>query len=107
MLIPPALFLSFGIPPASSPPNWGAASIPPPLESPPPTGLLGWSLLLLPLFPLAGGRRPATGTGGAPPIGGPDEAEVDLLSMIGADRSLTWATFLSRAPFSISPSSAP
>lgn len=80
MLIPPALFRSFGIPPANSPPNCGADSIAPP--APPPT-----SLLLRALFPPAGagGRRP--GIGGAPPTGGPEFA-LGLLSIIGAERSL-------------------
>lgn len=97
---PPPVFLSFGIPPANSPPNCGAASTLPPDDAFP-----GWSLLLLALFPPAvDGRRPP-GTGGAPPTGGP--AESLGLSMMGADRSFTTPTFLSFAPFVMSPSKAP
>lgn len=100
MFTPPPVFLSFGIPPANSPPNCGAASTLPPAAAFP-----GWSLLLLALFPPAvDGRRPP-GTGGAPPTGGP--AESLGLSMMGADRSFTTPTFLSLAPFVMSPSKAP
>lgn len=100
MFTPPPVFLSFGIPAANSPPNCGAASIPPPDAAFP-----GWSLLLLALFPPAVDGRSPPGTGGAPPIGGPPESFG--LSMIGADRSLTTPTFLSLAPFVMSPSRAP
>lgn len=99
MFTPPALFRNFGMPPANSPPSCGAESIPGP-------GPLPRSLLLRPRFGIAavGGRRP--GTGGAPPAGGPVELE-GLLSIIGADRSLIWPTFLSFAPLVMSPSRAP
>lgn len=65
-----------------------------------------WSLLLLALFcPAgAGGRKP--GTGGAPTAGGAADLFVSLPTM-GAERSLTWVTFFSLAPFVMSPSSAP
>lgn len=100
MFTPPALFLSFGMPPASMPASCGADSAaPPPLPLP-------MSLLLRARFCDAdgGGRRP--GTGGAPPIGGPALAEEDLLSRMGAERSFT-STFLSRVPFWMSPRRAP
>lgn len=91
MLTPPPRLFSLGIPPANRPPNCGAASIPP---------AAGCSLLLLALFaPLAlpappGGLSPP-GIGGAPA----GAALVSFpLSMIGADRSLIWPTFFSRAP---------
>jgi hypothetical protein len=102
MFTPPPVFLSFGIPAANSPPNCGAASIPPP---PPAAAFPGWSLLLLALFPPAVDGRSPPGTGGAPPMGGPPESFG--LSMIGADRSFTTPTFLSLAPFVMSPSKAP
>lgn len=65
---------------------------------PPP--LVGASLLLRPLF-AEGTARP--GTGGAPPIGGPEEG-LDSLATIGAERSLTTGAFFNFLPFSISPS---
>ncbi|TKA39224.1 hypothetical protein B0A54_08533 [Friedmanniomyces endolithicus] len=67
MFTPPALFRSFGIPPAKMPPSC---------------------------------------TGGAPPTGGPADAELVLASIMGADRSFT-TVFLSRVPLDISPSKAP
>jgi len=93
---PPALFRSFGIPPANMPPSCGADSMP--VEA----VVLPWSLLLLALFcadgtdGAPGGRSP--GTGGAPPIGGAAEEEEPDLSTMGADRSLVTA-FLSALPF--------
>jgi hypothetical protein len=99
VLTPPD-FLSFGIPPANSPPSCGAAG-----SIPPPAGALPcpWSLLLRALFG-AGGLRP--GTGGAPPIGGP-ALFVGLLLTIGAERSLTTVTFFNLAPLLMSLRSAP
>ena len=99
MFTPPALFRSFGIPPAKIPPSCGADSIP--IAALPP-----WSLLLRARFPLAGAGGRSPGTGGAPPAGGPADAELVLASMIGADRSFT-TVFLSRVPLDISPSNAP
>lgn len=110
VLTPPD-FLSFGIPPANKPPNWGAAlAMPPPSLAPSPPV----SLLLLARFPGAGGARPEggagalpiPGTGGAPPMGGPPPPSTGLPTC-GADRSFTWATFFSRAPPRMSPNSAP
>lgn len=101
ILTPPALLRSLGMPPAKRPPSWGALSMPPPEDAP--VGEVGWSLLLRARLAPAGaaGRRP--GTGGAPPVGGPEEAaDAVLASTIGAERSLVLA-FLSRVPFSMSP----
>lgn len=95
----PPVFRNFGIPPANMPANCGAAVANDPPSCPA-------SLLLLPRCPIGGGgARPfgeglfIPGTGGALDIGalGPPE---DLETM-GADRSLTTPTFLSRAPPSI------
>ncbi|KUI60405.1 hypothetical protein VP1G_11173 [Cytospora mali] len=83
---PAPVFLNFGIPAANKPPNWGAAS-----TGAAGTSRLACSLLLLALFPGAGGARPAggldmPGTGGAPPKGdGPGPP--DTFPTIGADRS--------------------
>lgn len=52
----------------------------------------------------AGGLKPP-GIGGAPPVGAPPESLG--FSTMGADLSLICVTFLSRAPFSMSPKSAP
>jgi hypothetical protein len=102
VLTPPD-FLSFGMPPAKSPPNCGAEAI----------ALSPVSLLLLARFPPPGaggaspggaGGRPIPGTGGAPPMAG---AASFTLPTMGAERSLTCVTFLSRAPFPMSDSSAP
>lgn len=109
VLTPPDL-RNLGMPPANKPPNCGAAlAAPPSLAASPPV-----SLLLLARFPGTGGAspvggagaRPMPGTGGAPPTGGP-LGPSDTLPTIGADRSLTWVTFFSRAPLLISESSAP
>lgn len=88
MFTPPALFRNFGIPPANRPPNCGAVSVDAAVAAP--TLFEPWSLLLRPRFPPggAGGRRPGTGTGGAPPAGGAPLEELDLESIMGADRSL-------------------
>lgn len=105
VLTPPD-FLSFGMPPANSPPSCGGAATAP---SPP------VSLLLRARFPPGtggasppggAGGRPRPGTGGAPPIAG---ALGPLLTLptSGEERSLTWATFFSRAPLVMSPSRAP
>ena len=104
---PPALFRSFGMPCANNPPSCGAESIPDAAEAAPPP-IEPWSLLLRARFCPggAGGRNPGAGTAGAPPAGGPAFDELPL-SMMGADRSLTWVTFFNRAPFSMSPRSAP
>jgi hypothetical protein len=101
MFTPPVLFFSFGIPPANKPPSCGAASIPPPA---PPEGC---SELLLALFavPAPPGGRSPPGIGGAPATGAAPESLP--LSIMGADRSLTWVTFLSLAPDWMSPSKAP
>lgn len=108
MFTPPALFRNFGMPPANRPPNWGAVSVADAAAAAPPALFEPWSLLLRALFPPggAGGRKPAPGTGGAPPTGGAT-FEDDLVSIMGADRSLICVTFFSRAPFSMSPNRAP
>ena len=89
MFTPPALFRNFGIPPANRPPNCGAVSVADAAAAAPAL-FEPWSLLLRALFPPggAGGRRPGTGTGGAPPDGGATLEEFDLVSTMGADRSL-------------------
>ena len=111
VLTPPLRFFSFGIPPANMPPSCGAAPTLVALLDPPPV-----SLLLRPLFPPpgTGGASPPgafmPGIGGAPAIGGGPELELPLLSIIGADLSLTAATFLRRAvagPLDISDNKAP
>ncbi|KAK0863749.1 hypothetical protein LTR87_016060 [Friedmanniomyces endolithicus] len=99
MFTPPALFRSFGIPPAKMPPSCGADSMPG-------AGLPPWSLLLRTRLPPAGAGGRSPGTGGAPPTGGPADAELVLASIMGADRSFT-TVFLSRVPLDISPSKAP
>jgi hypothetical protein len=107
VLTPPA-FLSLGMPPANKPPSCGAAlTMPPPAPSPP------VSLLLLARFPGTDGARPGgagalpmPGTGGALPIGGA-LGPSDTFPTMGADRSLTWVTFLSFKPLLMSPRSAP
>ncbi|KAK0291400.1 hypothetical protein LTS00_008400 [Friedmanniomyces endolithicus] len=99
MFTPPALFRSFGIPPAKMPPSCGADSMPG-------AGLPPWSLLLRTRLPPAGAGGRSPGTGGAPPAGGPADAELVLASIMGADRSFT-TVFLSRVPLDISPSKAP
>lgn len=93
------VFRSFGMPtPAKSPASCGA----PPAGAPP--ELSPVSLLLLArLPPGTGGASPPggfgamPGTGGAP-IGGP-EGPSRTLPTCGAERSLTWVTFFSLAPF--------
>lgn len=84
--------------------------MPPGSLAPPPV-----SLLLRPRFPppgVGGARPPGTfipGMGGAPAMGGGPEFVLPLLSMMGADRSLT-ATFFKRAvagPLDMSDSKAP
>jgi hypothetical protein len=102
VLTPPA-FLSFGMPPANSPPSCGGAATP----------LSPVSLLLRARFPPGGasppggaGGLPMPGIGGAPAIAGA-AGPSDTLPTIGADRSLTTPTFFSRAPFPMSVSSAP
>jgi len=103
--MPPLRCFNFGIPPANSPPSWGA----------PPTPLSAWlrlpvSLLLRPRVacPGMGGARELgaliSGTGGALPTG-PAPAP-GFLSSMGADRSFVTA-FLSLAPFVMSDNSAP
>lgn len=101
MLTPAFVFLSFGMPPEKMPPNWGAESVTDAAE-PAPISLLLRNRLT---DAGAGGLKP--GTGGAPPTGGPALADEAFESMMGADRSLIWVTFFSRAPFSMSPRSAP
>lgn len=100
--IPPA-FRSFGIPPAKIPASCGG-----PLFEPPPSPP---SLLLLARFGAGGGAKldcvgllAMPGTGGAPPTGA---AGAIFASIIGAERSLTCATFFRRAPPSMLLSSAP
>jgi len=105
VLTPPD-FLSLGMPPANSPASCGAAAM---VLSPPPV-----SLLLLALFPAGvGGARPGgcgglpiPGTGGAEAMGGALGPSLTLPTM-GAERSLTTVTFLSRAPLPMSDSRAP
>lgn len=104
MFTPPD-FLSFGIPPANSPPSWGGPADEAPVSPP--------SLLLLALAPLGtGGANPPgvglgaiPGTGGAP--AGLTGAASTTLPIDGAERSFIWPTFLSLAPPSILLSSAP
>ena len=103
VFIPPRLF-NFGIPPAKSPPNWGAADAP--FEAPPPPLL---SLLLLALFgmdgsELPGGLRPPGGADTLASIG-PDE-DPPAFPTTGADLSFVTA-FFNFVPFVISPRSAP
>lgn len=98
VFIPPRLF-NLGIPPANIPPSCGAAG------SAGPVSLLLRSRLLLPDAngaELGGGLSP--GTGGAPPIGGPEESLG--LSIIGAERSFVTA-FFNLAPLVMSVRSAP
>lgn len=94
-MTPPA-FLSFGIPPANIPANCGAEA-----------GTLPPS----PLSLLALARFAPPGTAGAPGIlGAPMGAAAGpslTLPTIGEDRSLICVTFFSRAPFVMSPKSAP
>ena len=88
------------MPPAKSPPSWGALASPP-VSCPPPLPVS----LLLRALPVLLGAFSMPGTGGAPPgIAGPLLSF--LLSMIGADLSFTTATFFKRAPLEISPSNA-
>lgn len=97
------VFLSLGMPPAKSPPSCGAAVTPESGPPPPPA-----SELLLALLAAGGslvGAFGRPGIGGAPPTAG--ALLCVLLLTIGAERSLTTPTFLSRAPFEISPSKAP
>lgn len=100
---PPPVFRSFGMPPASIPPNCGAPPTAPPR--------LPSSLLLLTLLPPgAGGASPpdgfpSPGTGGAPGVG-PPPPPPDSFPTIGADRSFVTA-FFSFVPLVMSPSSAP
>ena len=104
---PPLLFFNLGIPPAKSPPSWGAPSdIAIAVDDP-------WSLLLRARLPGTGGASPPggldpppmPGIGGAPPAGGPDDEEV-FPAMVGADRSFVTA-FFKALPFCISPNKAP
>jgi hypothetical protein len=111
VITPPLLFFNFGIPPANMPPSCGAVSPPPEPLVPPPVSLFARARFPP---PGTGGARPPgafmPGIGGAPAIGGGPEFEVPLLSTMGADLSLTWATFFNRAvagPFDMSDSSAP
>lgn len=87
---PPLLFFSFGIPPANIPPSCGAVAMPPASLVPPPVSLLARARFPP---PGTGGARPPgafiPGIGGAPAIGGGPEFELLLLSMMGADLSLT------------------
>jgi hypothetical protein len=93
----PPVFRSLGIPPANMPASCGG---PPcdPSPSPP-------SLLLLPLDPLGGGgaKLPGGGLGAIPGIGGAEPilgaaGPFDTFPTVGAERSLTTVTFLSRVP---------
>jgi hypothetical protein len=108
---PPLLFFSFGIPAAKMPPNCGAVSTPLEPFVPPPVSLLARARL--PPLGIGGARPPGAfipGIGGAPAIGGGPEFELPLFSTMGADLSLTWATFFNRAvagPFDMSDNSAP
>lgn len=105
---PPRL-RNFGIPPAKSPPSWGAEGTLALLSCP---GIP--SLLLRSLFAACpdgtGGASPVggfamPGTGGAPATGGP-EVFPPSFETSGADLSFVTA-FFSRAPFEISERSAP
>lgn len=89
VLTPPD-FRSLGIPPANKPPSCGAEAMP--LSPAPPPA----SLPLRDLFPPGrGGARPPgglgamPGTGGAPPIGGPELFFTPPPPSCGAERSLT------------------
>ena len=110
VLIPP-LFLSFGMPPANNPANWGAVDIP---SESAPTAFPPVSLVLRARFVDdeldGGGARPLggfgiPGIGGALPSGIPPELPV-FFSTRGADRSFVTA-FFSFAPLVISVSRAP
>ena len=88
------------MPPAKRPPSWGAPLIPLSATSLP--------ALALPASGRGGANGdevfgPSPGTGGAPNGEGP---VLFFPSMIGAERS-TVTVLRSRAPFSMSPSSAP
>lgn len=100
--MPPRVFFSFGIPPAKSPPNCGAASIV--LVDAPPASLL---LLFLVGLEGTGGASPPggliPGTGGAPLTAPP---ELDFLSRTGADLSFVTVD-LSFFPLLMSDSNAP
>ena len=83
----------------------GGGAMPPPSPA---------SLLLLPRFPPPGTGGALPGTAGGFPIPGMAGAPIGAalapsltFPVMGADRSLTWVTFLSFIPLLISPSSAP